>query len=519
MVTSESLTAPVKAAASSTPNGIATVMGSRQQTWAELQDAVSRLAGGLLALGVASDDRVAILSMNSDRYAEALLATWWAGACAVPVNIRWTASEMIYSLNDCSAAVLFVDNVFAELCPAILEGVSSIKHVIRMDDASSLDVGVSMGELRRSGSPARDAGRSGEDLAGVFYTGGTTGFPKGVMLTHRAQCSTAAALKDELRIGPDSVYLHAAPMFHVADAAAGGAAMSTGATNVYIPSFSTEGFQETVKLAKVTHSLLVPTMIGMLLEAPEFSVDALQTLETLLYGASPMPRAIVEQALEKLPSVSLVQGYGQTESVPITVLPADHHRLGAEYEQKLRSAGRPAQGVQIRILGEDGGELPTHEVGEIAVHSAMNMKGYWNAPEQTQKTLIDGWVHTGDGGFVDEDGFLYIVDRMKDMIVTGGENVYSAEVESAVSTHEAVEQVAVIGIPSEEWGEAVHAVVVKRAGVELSIDDLKTHCKGKISNYKIPRSLSFHDGALPLSAAGKVLKRELRQPFWESADA
>jgi acyl-CoA synthetase (AMP-forming)/AMP-acid ligase II len=261
---------------------------------------------------------------------------------------------------------------------------------------------------------------------------------------------------------------------------------------------------------------MVPTMIGMLLQHPKFSAERLSSLRTMIYGASPMPQGVLREALEKLPSVDFIQAYGQTELAPlVTVLPAAYHELEGPRSGKLRSAGRAVMGCEVRIVGEDGQEKPSGEVGEIVARSPGAMLGYWNLPDQTKSTLIDGWVNTGDAAYRDEDGFIFIVDRLKDMIVTGGENVFSAEVESAISTHPSVAEVAVVGIPSEKWGEAVHAIVVPRKGAVVREGEIIEHCKPLIANYKCPRSISLRDEPLPLSGAGKVLKKDLRAPYWE----
>jgi acyl-CoA synthetase (AMP-forming)/AMP-acid ligase II len=309
-------------------------------------------------------------------------------------------------------------------------------------------------------------------------------------------------------------------MFHLGDTSASSSTTMIGATHVYIPSFAPKLVIDAIETECVTHALLVPTMVSMLINDPGFEAERLRSLQVLVYGASPMPEGILREALAKLPFVKFVQGYGQTELAPtITILPPEYHVLDGDRAGKLRSAGRAVAGCEVRIVDGEGRALPSGEVGEIVVSSPGAMHGYWNMPEQTAEVLRDGWVHTGDGGYMDEEGFVFIVDRIKDMIVTGGENVFSAEVESVISTHPGVAQVAVIGIPSEKWGEAVHAIVVKKPGAgDLSEGEIADHCRGQIANFKIPRSVSFRMEPLPLSGAGKVLKRVLRAPYWEDAD-
>ena len=513
------LTQMLNSAASGTPNAKSTQCSTRRRTWGETRERVSRLASALRERGVQPGDRVAILALNSDRYTEYYFSVWWAGAVAVPMNVRWSPAENAYSLRDSGAEILFVDAAFAAMIPAIQAEAPSLKTLIYLDDSETPDGMIGYEVLIDESSPCEDARRGGEDLAGLYYTGGTTGFPKGVMLPHRALWYNSLAIAKHIGIEHGDVYLHAAPMFHLADGAASGAASIVGAGHVYIPAFNAEAALEAIESQGVTQTLMVPTMIGMLLQHPQFSADRLRTLRTLIYGASPMPQGLLREALEKLPRVDFIQAYGQTEMAPlVTVLPAEFHAPGRADAEKLRSAGRAGVGCEVRIVGEDGADQPTGEVGEIVVRSPGCMQGYWNLPEQTASTLVDGWVHTGDGAYRDEEGFIFIVDRLKDMIVTGGENVFSAEVESAISTHPAVAEVAVIGIPSEKWGEAVHAIVVPRKGADIVEAEIIDHCKPLIANYKWPRSVAIRSASLPLSGAGKVLKRQLRAPYWEDQE-
>ncbi|MEM7692478.1 MAG: AMP-binding protein, partial [Pseudomonadota bacterium] len=354
---------------------------------------------------------------------------------------------------------------------------------------------------------------------GLYYTGGTTGFPKGVMLSQRALWFNNISMGQAFRTVSGDVYLHAAPMFHLADGAFSGAATVAGICHAFLPSFDPLSLMKIIEEAKVTQSVLVPTMLGMLINHPEFDANRLRSLRSTAYGASPMPGGVMQQLLDQLPWVNWVQGYGQTEMAPIiSLLASENHVLEGPHSGKLRSAGKVAMGVEVRICDDNGDNLPNGEVGEIVTRSPGAMTGYWNRPEQTAEVLRDGWVHTGDGAYRDDDGFIFIVDRLKDMIVSGGENVFSAEVESALSTHDSVEAVSVIGIPDEQWGEAVHAIVILKEGCAPSEDELIEHCKSLIASYKCPRSFTFRSDPLPLSGAGKVLKTELRKPFWEGRE-
>ena len=509
------LTQFMSAAADARPNAIATIMGDRQTTWSEHRHRVSRLASALRHLGAKPGDRVAILALNSDRYTEYYNAVWWVGSAVVPMNIRWTAVENAYSLNDSEAKILFVDKAFAPIVPQIKDQCEHLKTVIYLDDGDAPEDMLSYEELIANSQPCEDVRAGGEDLAGLYYTGGTTGFPKGVMLPHRALWYNNLVIAKMLGVSPEARYLHAAPMFHLADGAAGGAASAMGATHIYIPMFDVEAVLSAIETHQITHALLVPTMIGLMLNSDAFDPKRLASLEYLLYGASPMPEGVMRQIIERMPKLKIAQGYGQTELAPIvSTLQPEFHVLGSS-NSKLRSAGRAAPGTEVKIVDKQGNRVPLGEVGEIAARGMGAMQGYWKLPEKTAETIIDGWVHTGDGAYMDEEGFIFIADRMKDMIVTGGENVFSAEVESAISQHSAVAEVAVIGIPDEKWGEAVHAIIVPKKDQAPTLEDIVEHCRPLIANYKLPRSVGLQEESLPGSGAGKVLKRDLRLAFWE----
>ena len=509
------LTQVLNSAADTFPNKIASIDGERRHTWSEWRNRISRLAAALRGLGIAAGDRVAILALNSDRYTEYVFAVWWAGGAVVPMNTRWSAAENAYSLNDSGAQILFVDRNFVPMLDGIRAEATGVTTVIYIGDDAALEGMLSFEELIAQNAPCKDAWRGGEDLAGLFYTGGTTGFPKGVMLPHRALWYNALAILKEVRFDRDTIWLHVAPMFHLADFGGNTAVAMVGGCNVYIPSFEPEATLKAIETHNVSHSILVPTMLGMVLAHPTFRPERVKQLKNYIYGASPMPEGLLRQAMQAMPHVNFFQVFGQTEMAPIvTTLQPEDHVLEGPKSVRLRSAGLPAIGCEIKIIDEDGNIVPRGTVGEIAARSPGTMLGYWNLPEQTEKTLVDGWVHTGDGAYQDEDGFIYIVDRMKDMIVSGGENVFSAEVESAISTHPNVAAVAVIGIPSEQWGESVHAIIIPKPDTNPDEASIIAHCKALIAGYKCPRSITLRTEPFPLSGAGKVLKRELRAPYW-----
>ncbi len=501
------------------PNGIATVCGSRRHTFTQFRERISRFAAALHALGSGSGDRVGILSLNSDRYVEAYMAVPWAGAVINPCNTRWSATEIAYSLDDCDTRVLLVDDPFIPMMADLRAKSSSLATLIHVGDSPTPEGMLSYEALIERHNAAADAGRGGKDLAGVFYTGGTTGFPKGVMLSHDALlfnglwCSTLGVAR------PGDIGLHAAPMFHIADHALLNALWLAGCTHVALPAFTPPAMLQTLERERITTTLLVPTMIQLLVDHPDAAKHDLSALRTLGYGGSPISEAVLDRAQKLMPHVEYGQAYGMTELAPCaTWLPAALHSAEGRARGKLSAAGLAMPGVQIRIVGPDGADLPRGEVGEIIVKSPAVMLGYWNKSEETAQALErpsnPGWMHTGDGGRMDDEGFVYVVDRVKDMIVSGGENVYSTEVERAVARHPAVAACAVIGVPDAEWGERVHAVVVLKAGQQATADEIREHCKTLIGAYKCPRSVEFIT-ALPMSGAGKVLKRTLREPYWK----
>ena len=510
------LTQPLHRSLQQHPDKVAVRFAGRSLSFRAYAERVARLAGALQHLGMQTGDRVAMLSLNSGRYLEYQMAVPWGGGVLNPCNIRWSAAEILYSLEDSGSSILLVDETFRSLAEQIRSQAKSLREVIYCGDAA-LPAGMRSYEgLIDAASPVPDAARRDEDLAGIFYTGGTTGFPKGVMLSHTNMCSSGLAAHAERLAPPNGCYLHAAPMFHLADMGLASPHWMEGNTHSIVPMFSPEGVLNAIANDGVTHILLVPTMIQMLVDHPAMREPRdLSSLQCITYGASPISEAVLNRAMDAFPGVDFVQAYGMTELSPVaTINPARNHTVEGRKLGKLRSAGRATYCTEVRIVDADGSEAPRGTVGEVAVRGPNVMQGYWNKPEQTAVAVRDGWMHTGDGAYMDDDGFIFVVDRMKDMIISGGENIYSAEVENAITQHPAVAACAVIGIPSEEWGEAVHAALVLKPGQAIRAEELIAHCKGLIAGYKCPRSVAIVD-ALPLSGAGKVLKTKLREPFWQ----
>ena len=509
------LTQAIHRAAAATPAAIATVCAGRRRSWAEVRDRIARVAGALKGLGVGEGDRIAILAMNADRYFELYFAVPWANAVVVPMNVRWSVAEHVFSIEDSGATVLVVDDTFLAAGRAVLAQCGGLRHAIHIGDGPTPEGFLAYEALAAAGPAVPDARRSGGDLAGIFYTGGTTGFPKGVMLSHQSLWTSSLCIGAGIGLSAELRYLHAAPMFHLADTGMTFAGTIFGGSHIFMPSFDAAAFLGLVEAERATHALLVPTMIRLLLDCPDLAHRDASSLSRLIYGASPMAESLLRAAMKQLPHVGFAQAYGQTELSPLaTILGPEWHVLDGPKAGKLRSAGRPGLCVEIKIVDAEGAEVPQGSVGEVCARGPNTMLGYWNRPEQTAATLVDGWVHTGDGGYLDADGFLYIVDRIKDMIVSGGENVFSAEVENALMQHEAVGECAVIGVPDDKWGERVHAIVVPKAGRSVSADEIVSHCKALIAGYKCPRSVDVRAEALPKSGAGKILKVDLRQPFW-----
>ncbi len=500
------------------PRGIAILEGERKLTWAEVGERVSRLAGALRQLGVAKGDRVAVLMLNSSRYLELYLGAGWAGAVIVPLNIRWSVAENRDALQDCAARLLIVDNAFMEAGKALAAAIPALT-LVHADDGEPPAGVAGYESLLAAASPTPDAMAGRDDLAGIFYTGGTTGRSKGVMLSHGNLTFNALQSLAEGFTPRDAIYLNAAPMFHIANGAGMFSTLLNGGTNAIIKAFAPEAVTQAIERFRVTNTLLVPTMVQMFVDHPGIEGRDFSSLQQIIYGASPISEALLDRAMARLPGVRFMQAYGMTELSPIaTLLTPEDHVGAARAKGRHRSAGRAALGVEIRIVDSDDRPVPPGTVGEIAVRGDNVMMGYWNRPEETAKAVVDGWMHTGDGGYMDEEGFVYIVDRIKDMIITGGENVYSTEVENVVAQHPGVLQCAVIGIPHAQWGETVHAVVVVKPGTTLEADDLVDFCKERIGHYKCPRSVEVRTDPLPMSGAGKILKRELRRPFWEGKD-
>ncbi len=499
----------------------ALVCRERNVTWHEFADRVARLASAFRRAGVDPGDRVAMLSHNSDRYVEFYFATLWSGAVILPLNTRATEDELAAILADAEPTLLACDRVHLERARALRTRCRSVRSIVLADanDAVARD-GVPLWEdLVRETPPIADARRGGADLACLFYTGGTTGRAKGVMLSHDNLMANSMMHIANLGLQEGAVHLHVSPMFHVAGGARLFSVTAAGATHaVAVGAFDPDEFLAAIERFRVTVTVVVPTVLNRLVDHPNVERYDLSSLQLLSYGASPMPEALLRRAIARFRGVAFLQSYGMTELSPVaTMLMPRYHTFEGPDAGYTRSAGQAVYNADVAVMDERDRIVPTGTIGEICVRGPMVMQGYWRLPELTAQTVRDGWMHTGDAGYMDAHGFVFLVDRVKDMIVTGGENVYSAEVENVVYQHPAVHECAVIGVPSDEWGEAVHAIVVVKPGHAVTPDEIIEFCRERIAHYKAPKTCEIRSDDLPKSGAGKIMKADLRSPFWKNA--
>jgi len=501
------ITQGLRRAAQIRPAAKAAICNGREKSWPETLDRVSRLAGGFGRAGLKSGDRIALLMSNSDYYFEGMLAIMWAGAVMVPLNTRWSATEIDDALNDCGAVALIVSDDFVTLASMLSwRGLRLLTGAIARPGLAGVE------EMIADAFAVPDAPANPDDLAAIFYTGGTTGRSKGVMLCHRNLAASAHAALAEGLYGEQTTYLHVAPMFHIADASAVCALTLSAGTSVFLARFDPRAVCEAISEHAVTEIMLVPAMIQRLVTDHEVSTYDLRSLQTIIYGASPISDALLSQATERFGGARWVTAYGMTELSPTATFLSDRSRTGPQGRgDRGRSVGRAVIGCEVRIVDADGAEAPRGSVGQIVVRGDNVMLGYWNRPEETAAALIEGWMQTGDGGWMDDDGFVFIADRLKDMIISGGENIYSVEVENAAASFPGLIECAVIGIPHALWGEAVHLIAVVEAGAGIAAADLVDHCRSRLAGYKCPRSVELRTDPLPRSSAGKVLKALIRQ--------
>jgi len=491
---------PLGRALSTAAGSCAVVCQDNRRTYAELGARCRRLAGAMRKLGLAPQDRVGVIALNSDRYLELYLGLPAAGYVLVPVNSRLAPAEMRAILDDAGVSVVFAD--------ADYPGAAGGRRVLTIPDDYE-DLIAAADEV-----PLGD-GVTENDLAALFYTSGTTGAAKGAMHTHRSLVSSALHFMAAWPFDRQTRWLVASPMFHTGGIIATLATVWAGGTHVIMPRFDPDLAVDLIEREAVTHTLLVPTMLAAAAGAQLARPRDVSSLRYLSHGASPISAETLRRTRQAFPGAELLHVYGTTETTPITtLLPHEERILDTPL---IRSCGQPAAGVEMRVVDGAMADLPAGAVGQIAVRSASVMAGYWRKAKATAEVMRGDWYLTGDLGYRDDESYIYLVDRAKDMIVSGGENIYSTEVEDALSAHPGVEEVAVFGVPNSRWGESVYAVVFSRR--DVTPDELVAYCRERIAGFKVPRRIELRTEPLPKSAAGKILKRELREPHWSGRHA
>jgi len=503
------------------PDRLALVYGRQTSTYARFNQRTNRLANALHRLGLSRGDHVALIMYNCPEMLEALYACFKLGCVAVPINFRLHPKEFAFIIDHSEAKAVIVSPEFNEPLIEIRGLIPGTKHLITTAGASGklLDYEALLAEET---DQFEDVDVDPDDSAWLFYTSGTTGGPKGAMLTHRNLLAMIMGFYADIcpGFGAQDVILHAAPLSHGSGLWAL-PNIAKGAKNVILESksFNADEILALIQEHRVTNMFFAPTMMKGMMESPCVHQYDHSSLKSLVYGGGPMMVADILKAIEIFGPV-LVNLYGQGESpMTISCLQQWQHVIDGDDEQlkRLSSAGIARTDVEVRIFDEEDREVPVGEIGEIVTRSDVVMKGYWRNPEVTATTLRNGWLHTGDVGRMDENGYVYLMDRSKDMIVSGGENIYPREVEEVLARHPAVREVAVFGVPDPQWGEAIKAVVVLREGVSVEADELIAFCKDHIASYKKPKSIDFVD-ELPKSNYGKLLKRELREKYWQETD-
>jgi fatty-acyl-CoA synthase len=505
------------------PRKQAIVCGEGRWTYQEFCRRVYRLSHGLRGLGIGKDDKVAILHPNCHAFLEAYFAIPQIGAISVPVNYRLSPKEIAFILKDSESKVLIADSMFRNRVTPVPEEIRGVKSILWTggppESESSIDLNYEEVLEQADGSALPDPPINGEDIAQIYYTSGTTGRPKGVMLSHKNVTTHALGAIAEIHLTDRDVWLHVAPLFHLADAWATWAVTWVGGTHVLVREFDAKVVLETVEREKATLTNLIPTMLNLMVNHPDAGRFDYSSLRVLLSGGAPIAPEVVRKIVETF-RCDYIQTYGMTETSPyltLSILKGHLKKLSDEDQLRFKSkTGREFIGVELRVVDEQGEEIKKNEkeVGEIIVKGDTVTKGYWKLPEETKRCIRDGWLYTGDMAVMDEEGYVTIVDRKKDMILTGGENVYSTEVENVLYTHPAVLECAVVGIPDPKWGEAVKGVVVLKPGQKATEQEIIRFCKERLAHYKAPKSIDFI-GALPRTGSGKIHKKGLRDKYWE----
>jgi long-chain acyl-CoA synthetase len=498
------------------PDKEAFVYGPERITFSGFNARVNSLIHALQAMGVRKGDLIGILSWNCLGYLEAYGAAMKGGFISSPFNPRLREQELEYLINYSEATSLFVGPELMEMANQLRPHLPKVKNFISFE--TSVPDMIYLRDLLTSYSKEEpDVQVDEDDLAGIVYTSGTTGVPRGALYTQRCFIDDSKTLVMDMGLYPGHRRVQITPLFHIAGNTHFRSSLYIGGCNIIMKFFDPAATLQIIHDERATHMDFVPTHLVAMLNVPDLDKYDISSMELLWYGASPMPLEVLKKGMEVFGPI-FAQGYGQSETGPaISNLSKEDHNVldRPEREQrKLTSAGRPDIGVQVRIVDEDGKDVEPGEVGEIIARSKHIMVEYWHKPEETKESLIDGWVHTGDMGYYDDEGYIYIADRKKDMIISGGENVYPREVEEVLYQHPAVLEAAVIGIPDPYWVEKVHAIVETRKGVRTNAEELIAFCKKRIAGYKVPKDIEFVD-SLPKNPAGKILKKELREKYWK----
>ena len=498
------------------PEHTALIEGDRRLTWAEVRERACRTAQALASVGVGAEDRVAFLDKNGIEHFDIFFGASLLNAVAVDVNWRLAPPEVEFIVNDAESKVLVVGPDFVPTLEAIKDNLPTVEKVLVIGGSDGFDDFETWINEFPADDPGAESGA--EDVAFQLYSSGTTGRPKGVMLTNSNFFSLLPMAKEIWELSGDSVNLAAMPLFHIGGGGWATAGMYEGATTVILRELDPAGLIDLIQNEKVTHGFVVPAVLQFMLMMPNMETADFSSLQILVYGASPISEEVLAACVEKFKPCKFWQAYGLTETTgAVANLPPEDHDPNGPNKHRLRSCGVAGPGVELRIVGDDGGDCETGEVGEIWVRTPQNMLGYWKMPEETEKAITpDGWFKSGDAGYLDADGYLYIHDRVKDMIVSGGENVYPAEVENVLMGHPAIADVAVIGVPHEKWGETAKAIIVPAADVETSDElaaEIMAYSKERLATFKCPTSVDWAT-ELPRNPSGKTLKKDLREPYW-----
>ncbi|HJX13019.1 MAG TPA: long-chain-fatty-acid--CoA ligase [Dehalococcoidales bacterium] len=495
------------------PDREAYVYGKKRLTYARFNAEVNRLVHALQELGVNKGDAIGIIAWNCLDYAIVYGAAMKGGYLLSRFNPRLGAEEVNYLVNYSEVNTLFVGPELVPVIESVRSRTPGVKNFISVEAKNPHMIHL---EDLLASYPGEepDVTVEEDDPFFIIYTSGTTGVPRGAVYSHREAWDDTRTYIINLGIQPDDRHIQVSPMFHIAGDTILRSILYVGGCNIIVKIFDPAAALQLIQDEKATHMSIVPTHLIAMLAVPDVKKYDVSSLKYIWYGGSPMPLEVVRKGLETFGAV-FGQGYGQSESGPaICHLPKEEHEvLGTPHEVRLTSVGQPDIGVQVRIVDDAGQDVKPGEMGEIITRSKHNMQEYWKKPDDTGSTIVDGWLHTGDIGCYDEDGYVYIKDRKKDMIITGGENVFPREIEEVLYRHPGVHEVAVIGIPDPYWVEKVHAVVSLKKGAAATAEELITLCKKNLAGYKSPKSVEFMD-TLPKNAAGKIMKRELRQKYW-----